>query len=393
MKLSDIACRKAKPKGKSYKIFDGGGLYLEVTPGGQRYWRLKYRILGKEKRLALGVYPATSLQEARDAREKAKKELEQHIDPSREKQQKKLTAKLKAALTFELVAREWHEKYFDTWSKNYAHEIMHRMQQDVFPYIGSCPVSELKVPVLLACIQKMEDRGAQEVARRTLQLCGQVIRYAVVTGRMERDISKDLKGALKKQVRSHFAAIEADELPELLRKLRQNEQRLYRQTLHLINLMMLTFVRTSELIGAKWSEINLENAEWIIPAERMKMRRPHVVPLSKQALKILHELKETTGKRELVFPSIAKPGKPMSNGTILMALRRMGYDKKMTGHGFRALAMSTIKEKLSYQHEVVDRQLAHAPRNSVDKAYDRAKYLPQRKKMMQDWADYIGSLT
>ena len=393
MSLSDTVCRNAKAKEKPYKLFDSGGLYLEVSPTGQRYWRLKYRIFNKEKRIALGIYPATSLVEAREEREKAKKLIKNHIDPSAERQEQKRIACLKATETFQKVAEDWHKHHYDSWSKKHADNILHRMKMDVFPRIGHYPISKLSAPVILSCLQKIEERGAQELARRALQMCGQVFRYAVVTGRAERDITPDLRGSLKKANKSHFAAIEIDELPKLLKKLHINERRLFRQTILLIRMMLLTFVRTSELIEATWDEINLEKAEWVIPAERMKMRKAHIVPLSEQVLSIIRELKEMNGNRHFIFPSIVKPLKPMSNGTILMALDRMGYRNKMTGHGFRALAMSTIKEKLGYQHEVVDRQLAHAPVSSVDRAYDRAKFLPQRKQMMQDWADYIDALS
>lgn len=297
MKLSDVTCRNAKPRDKAYKLFDGGGLYLEIMPTGQRYWRLKYRIHGKEKRLSLGAYPLHSLAEAREQRDKAKKALKINIDPSEEKRRQKHVAALEAAQTFELVAREWHKRNHGQWSKGHADNIIHRLEIDLFPSIGHYAVSKITAPVILSCLQKIEDRGAQEVARRTLSMCGQVCRYAVVTGRAERDVTRDLKGALKRQARSHFAAIDSEEMPNLLKKLKKNEGRLYKQTLQLIHLMMLTFVRTSELIGAQWSEINMDKAEWIIPEERMKMRKPHIVPLSQQALSILKELQETTGHR------------------------------------------------------------------------------------------------
>ncbi len=387
-----MLCRNAKPKAKSYKIFDAGGLYLEITPTGSRYWRLKYHILGKEKRLSLGAYPLTPLIEAREKRDKAKKSIERFIDPSLERQEEKRIAKVKAAQTFELVAREWHKLNFKTWSLSHANNIIYRLEKEVFPQIGHLPMTAITPPLIYACLQKIEDRGAHEMARRALQMCGQVFRYAVVTGRADTDMTRDLKGSLKKFTRGHFASIDVDELPALVRKINNNDARLFKQTTLTLKMMLLTFVRTSELIEATWDEFNFEKAVWNIPAERMKMREPHIVPLSKQTLEILEELKEMNGSRKYVFPSIFRPEKPTSNGAILSALKRLGYKNKMTGHGFRSLAMSTIKEKLGYQHEVVDRQLAHLPRSKIDKAYDRAKFLPQRKQMMQEWANYIDEL-
>ena len=392
MPLTDMLCRNAKPKAKPYKIFDGGGLYLEVMPTGSQHWRLKYRIHDKEKRLSLGPYPLTSLSEAREKRDKAKKSIERFVDPSLERKEEKRIAKLKAAQTFELVAREWHTRHYTTWSQRHADAILYRLEREVFPRIGHLPLTSITPPIIHACIQKIEDRGAQEMARRALQMCGQVFRYGVVTGRVDTDMTRDLKGSLKKFIRGHYASIEVDELPDLIKKINKNDARLFKQTILALKMMMLTFVRTRELIDATWDEFDFDKAVWSIPAHRMKMREPHVVPLAKQTVEILHELHSMNGRGKYVFPSIPRPNKPMSNCTILGGLKRLGYNGKMTGHGFRSLAMSAIKEKLSYQHEVVDRQLAHLPRNVVDKAYDRAKFLPQRKQMMQDWADYIDNL-
>ncbi len=392
MSLSDIACRNAKPKEKAYKIFDSGGLYLEITPNGTRLWRFKYRIHNKEKRLSLGAYPLTSLQEARDKRDKAKKSVEKFIDPSLERQEEKRQAKLKAADTFELIAREWHTKHYKTWCQSHANNILYRLEKEVFPEIGNLPITIITPPIIHACLEKIEDRGAQEMARRALQMIGQVFRYAVVTGRAETDMTRDLKGSLKKFVRKHYASIEVDELPKLIKAIDRNEARLYKQTIIGIKMLMLTFVRTSELIEATWDEFDLKKAVWQIPAHRMKMREPHVVPLAEQTLHLLSTLKGLNGSKTYLFPSISSRKPTISNCTILGGLKRLGYRGKMTGHGFRSLAMSAIKEKLGYQHEVVDRQLAHLPRSNIDKAYDRAKFLPQRKQMMQDWADYIDKV-
>jgi integrase len=392
MPLTNIKCNNAQPGAKPYRLSDSGGMYLEIMPNGSKYWRLKYRFNGKEKRLALGVYPRVSLAEAREAREKARKLLSGGADPSEVKKDKKKQASLNAENTFEALAREWHEHNKLRWTDNHAKTTLHRLEMDIFPEIGKRPVRDITPPQILEALRKIESRGAYEIARRAMQVCSQIFRYAVATGRMESDPTRDLKGALKPFRKGHYTALDAKDLPEFLNALNRNEQRLYPQTIRAVKLLMLTFVRTGELIGAKWDEINWEAKEWHIPAERMKMRKPHIVPLSKQVIAILKEQKEMTGQWEWIFPNLVRPKGHMSNNTILMALRRMGYQDKTTGHGFRALAMSTIKEKLGYRHEVVDRQLAHAPRNKVDAAYDRAQFLPERKKMMQHWADYLDAV-
>lgn len=392
MPLTHTGCKNARPAAKPYKLTDGGGLYLLVMPTGAKYWRLKYRHLAKEKHLALGVYPVTSLADAREARDTAKKQLAGGIDPGFAKKEDKRRARLGAENSFEVMAREWHENRRDGWSPRHADYILHRLELDVFPRIGPRPVADISAPELLDVIREIERRGALEIAKRALQVCGQVFRYSIATGRAMRNPAADLKGALKPSKPTHYAAIEARELPDLLRAMQANDARLYPQTRLAMRLLLLTFVRTSELINAVWSEFDLDEAEWLIPAGRMKMRSAHIVPLSKQALVLLKEQKMLTGRWEFVFPNLQNPKKPMSNATILRGLERMGYKGRMTGHGFRALAMTTIKEKLGYRHEVIDRQLAHAPRSKVDAAYDRAMFLSERRKMMQQWADYVDTL-
>lgn len=391
MPLSDMQCRTAKPKEKPYKLSDMEGLYLEVMPSSAKYWRLKYRIFGKEKRIALGVYPKTTLGDARKQKEKIKEGLRQGIDPALARLEEKQTAAYIHNQTFELIAREWHSNNVPQWDPRYAQTVMHRLEKYVFLEIGSYPVQLLKPIIVLACLQKIE-KTAPEMARRIKQLCSHVFKYAIATNRIESDVTYGLENALKKYKKGHFASIEVDELPELVKTLHNHKARLYRQTYLAISFMLLTFVRTSELIEAKWSEIDFEQAMWTIPADRMKMSLPHLVPLSRQALAILEELKAMNGKREYVFPSIPRPRNPMSKGTILVALKRMGYSKKMTGHGFRSLALGVLKEKLRYTHEVADRQLAHVPKNSTDRAYDRAKFLPDRIEMMQRYADYLEEI-
>ena len=389
MPLNDAICKNAKPEEKPRKLSDSGGLFLKIMPTGAKYWQWKYRLHGKEKLFSFGVYPEVTLGEAREKRDAARKLLASGVDPSLEKKNTQTLAKLNAENTFEALAREWYEIQKGRWTPRHAAYVLKRLQADVFPEIGASPIRDISPPQLLAALRKIEQRGAHEIAHRALQVSGQVFRYAIVTGRGERDVSADLKGALKPVKHGHFAAIDAKALPAFLDTLSRNDARLYSRTIAAIKLLMLTFVRTSELINARWEEFDLERGEWIIPAERMKMRNVHVVPLSRQALAILNELHLQTGQWGHVFPNQVEPRKSMSNNTVLKALERMGYKGEMTGHGFRALAMSTIKEKLGYRHEVVDRQLAHAPRDKIAAAYDRAQFLDERRKMMQEWADYL----
>lgn len=296
------------------------------------------------------------------------------------------------ANTFEKVAREWFENRKERWRPRYADEVITRLENDIFPQIGAYPIKEIEPPLLLQVIRKIEKRGAHELAKRQLQKCGEIFRYAIAEGKASRDPSQDIKEALKPVKKTHFAALDIKEIPEFLYAIECNDARLYRNTRNALKLIMLTFVRTSELIGARWEEIDFENKEWVIPAERMKMGKEHIVPLSRQALEILEDQREMAGRWPLVFPSSVKPQQAISNNTILGAIKRLGYQGRMTGHGFRALAMSAIKQELGYRHEVVDRQLAHTPKNKIDAAYDRADFLKERKKMMQEWADYLDAL-
>lgn len=393
MALTTTRCKNAKyESGGSNKLADGGGLFLHLMPSGAKVWRQKYRFGGKENTLTHGPYPTVSLLEARERREEARKTLLLGKDPAQVKKDQKITATINAAMTFELVAREWHDLNKDRWSKHYAADVINRLESGIFPHFGNYPIADVSTPQILDAMRRIERRGASEVARRTLQFCGQVFRYGIITGRLVRNPATDLRGALRPSKHEHFASIDTKELPEFLHVLETNDVRLYKQTRLAIRMLMLTFVRTRELIESKWAEFDIPNAQWIIPAERMKMRRPHIVPLSKQAVAAIKELQELNGQREFVFASEARPRQHMSNNTILFALKRLGYQGRMTGHGFRALAMTTIKEKLKYRHEVVDRQLAHAPANKVDAAYDRAAFLEEREKMMQDWADYLDKV-
>lgn len=394
MPLTAINCKSAAPSSKAYKLSDEKGLYLEIMPNGSKYWRMKYRFLGKEKKLAFGVFPEVTLAEAREKRDNARKLLSQGTDPSAYKQELRHLAEINAQNTFELLAREWHSKNIAKWTDKHGQDILVRLEKDIFPEIGHIPTRDLTAPRLLTAIQKMEKRGAHELARRARGTCEQILAYGIGTGRTDRNVAQDLRGTLEAFKRGNYATIDTDELPEFISKLEKNEARLYPQTIRATKLLMLTFVRTSELINATWDEFDFTKKSWNIPAERMKMRRPHLVPLSAQVIELLKQQREETNgiNTPYVFPNQTEPKRPMSNATILGGIKRLGYKGKMTGHGFRALAMSTIKEKLGYRHEVIDLQLAHAKKNKIDAAYDRAKFIEDRTKMMQEWADYIQKL-
>ena len=398
--LTDIQPRNAKAKDKPYKLADGGGLYLLVNTDGAKYWRMDYRFNNVRRTLAFGKYPLVSLADARDKRTAAKKLLENGIDPSQDKKEKARVAAEKDANTFEKLAREWHANRLPTWSEVTARDTIRRLELDIFPEIGQMPIGSIKHQHMIAALRKIEARGAHEIAHQLKTTCARVFSYANQHGIENINPAADMRDVLKPVRPGHFAAITADELPAFLDAMNKNDARLYKPTRTALRLMMLLFVRTSELIETPWSEINLETGEWIIPWQRMKRgkltvnpdKTDHHVCMSRQALELLRELHALTGGNKWVFPNQRDPGKPMSNGAILMALKRMGYQNKMTGHGFRALAMSTIKEHLGYRHETVDRQLAHAQKDKVAAAYDRAMFLTERKKMMQDWADYLDAI-
>jgi integrase len=392
MSLTDTQCKSAKPKVKAYKLGDSQGLYLHVMPNGAKYWRWRYRFFNKQKLLAIGVYPEVSLQEAREARDKAKKLLASGADPSFTKQQRKQIAALNAENTFEAIAREWHSNHLELWSSNYAKNVLHRLDVDIFPSLKGRPISAITPLELMNVLKKIERRGVGEIAHRLLAVCGQIFRYAIATERSEKNPAADLKGALKPRVKSHFAALDIKDIPAFVHKLDNNDACLHISTRHAVKLMLHTFVRTSELINAEWTEFDFEGYEWIIPAERMKMRVAHIVPLSRQVAELFKAQKEVAGNSIYVFPNRNHPKKTMSNNTILKALSLLGYKGKATGHGFRALAMTAIKEKLGYRHEVVDRQLAHGQKDKVAAAYDRAQFLDERVKMMQEWSDYLDAI-
>jgi integrase len=389
MPLTDVALRNAKPKESPYKLADEKGLYLLVKPEGARYWRLKYRHVGKENGLALGVYPEVSLAEAREARDEARKLLKRGIDPSADRKERRRAAAVAAVSTFEAVAREWIESQAGRWTERHMGKVLLSLEADIFPDLGARPINEITAPVLLSVMRKVEARGALDTASRLLQRTGAVFRYGIVTGRCERNPAADLRGALKVRKRENHASLPAAELPELLRKMESYDGHL--QTRLALKLLTLTFVRTGELRAAEWSEFDLDAALWRIPASRMKMKAEHLVPLSRQAIEAVEALRPLTGRGELLFPNQARPEKPMSENTILYALYRMGYHSRATGHGFRSTA-STILNEMGFNHDAIERQLAHTERNKVRGAYNKAEHLPERIDMMQTWADYLDSL-
>ena len=397
MPLTDRALRSAKPQSKTVKLFDGGGMYLEINPGGGKWWRWKYRYTGKEKRLSLGVYPDVSLKAAREKRDAARRQLAAGIDPGEARKAEKLAQA--GAESFEVIAREWHAKFSPGWVASHGDRIMRRLEMDVFPWLGKRPIADIRAPELLAALRRIESRGAQETAHRAMQNCGQVFRYAVATGRAERDPTGDLRGALPPPKEKHHASIiEPKRIGALLRAIDDYEG--YYVTKCALRLAPLVFVRPGELRQAQWPEIDLEKGEWRIPGERMKMREQHIVPLSSQAVEILRELEPLTNRGiearpnapRFVFPSARSRERAMSNNAVLAALRRMGYAKdEMTGHGFRSMA-STLLHEQGWNHQVIERQLAHAERNAVSAAYNFAEHLPERRRMMQAWADYLDAL-
>lgn len=390
MSLTDTAIRNAKPQSKPYKMTDGRGMYLLVNKAG-KYFRIDYRFAGKRKTLALGVYPEVKLAEARVKRDEARKMITNGIDPCQARKVQKSILIEQSKNSFEAIAREWHGKYASNWADSHAKKIIRRFELYIFPWLGSRSIAEITPPELLAVLRKIESKGILETAHRAQQNCGQVFRYAIATGRAERDPSADLRGALTPAKHRRLATItDPKKIGELLRAIDGYEGTPVAKSA--LKLAPLVFVRPGELRHAEWEEVDFEKAEWRIPAEKMKMKDPHIVPLSTQAVDILDEIQPITGKGRYVFPSIRTHSRPMSNNTVLAALRRMGYAKdEMSGHGFRAMA-STLLHEQGWLSDIIERQLAHAERNSIKAAYNYAKHLPERRKMMQDWADYLDDL-
>lgn len=392
-KLTNIECKNAKynPSGKGNKLSDGAGLILYVKENG-KYWHLNYRFLNKQKTISLGVYPNISLLEARERRTEAKKMIALGKDPSEIKKIQKQILKTGYDNNFESLARKWHETNQHTWKKEHADNILKRFEANIFPIIGKRPIKDLTAPEVLAAVEKVQDRGNHDLAHRMLQMCSKVFRFAVARGLCDRDLTVDLRGALQTVKSENRAYLQEKQLPEFLNKLERYELNYGGKTLTRLafQLLILTFVRSGELRGAKWQEINFDKAEWRIPAERMKMREVHIVPLSKQSIAILKELKEFTGNNTFgyIFPSQKEPNRIMSENTFLRAIKVLGYKDITTAHGFRSTA-STILHENGFESSWIERQLAHGERNQVKAAYDHSEHLANRKTMMQWWGDYV----
>ncbi len=391
MALTDVKIKNAKPKEKPYKLADEKGLYLLINPNGSKLWKCKYRFLNKEKKLSFGAYPDVTLAQSREKRDEARKQLADDIDPGILKNSIKRSKQLAAGNSFEAIAREWHAKFTPRWTLEHSKRTLIRLEQNIFPWVGKRPIIEVTAPEILSALRRIESRGAIETAHRVHQLCGQIFRYAIASGRAERDISADLKGALAPVKKKHHASIiDPTEIGKLLRAI--DDYIGFFITKCALQLAPLFFVRPGELRKAEWLEFNFETAEWRIPANKMKMRVMHIVPLSTQAIAILKSLQAYSGDYQYVFPGIRTKTRPMSENTVLAALRRLGYSPdEMTGHGFRSMA-STLLNEQGWNRDAIERQLAHAERNNIRAAYNYAEYLPERRNMMQSWADYLDEL-
>jgi integrase len=399
-KLTDPAIRNAKPQAKPYNLPDGGGLGLEVQPSGAKWWRLRFRVDGKERMLSLGTHPEVSLKDARERREQVRRDLAAGIDPSAKRKAEKETRTELAANTFEAVAREWHKAVHTAKvSEGHAARNLLRLEQDAFPWFGALPIADITAPKLLEALRKVEARGAIETAHRVRQVCGQVFRYGIATGRCERDPAADLRDTLQPVIVTHHAAIlDPKQVGALLRAF--DDYQGMPTTRAALKLAPLVFLRPGELRQAEWAEFDLDAGMWTIPAARMKRTKqqkvsgaPHLVPLSSQAVAILRDLEPLTGRGRYLFPSPRGATRPMSENGVLSALRRMGYGKdEMSGHGFRAMARTLMAERLNIPEAVIEAQLAHAVKDSLGRAYNRTEFVEQRRQMMQRWADYLDSL-
>ena len=390
MALSNTQIQKAKPDTKNYRLYDEKGLYIEVTPAGGKLWRLKYRFGGKEKRLALGAYPAISLKAAREARDSARALLANQIDPGEHKKTQRAAQVTHAEDTFEAIAREWHAGKSRAWSAIHAKNVMARLEHNVFPWIGKRAIAEITVPEMLKLLRRIEERGAHETAHRVQGNCSEVYSYAIATGRAERNIVLDLRGALQPVVKTHLPAItEPKRVGELLRMIDGYQGTPAVETA--LKLAPLVFLRPGELRTAEWDAIDLNNAEWRFTVSKTKTE--HIVPLATQALVILESLQPITGRGQYVFPGARQPRRPMSDNAVLAALRRMEIPKEeMCGHGFRAMARTILDEELGFRPDIIEHQLSHTVKDPLGRAYNRTSHLEYRKKMMQAWADYLDTL-
>ncbi len=399
--LTDTQIRRAKALEKPLKLYDGAGLYLEILPTGAKFWRFRYRQSnGKENSLTFGAYPQLTLAEARTQRENARKLMKDGCDIGQQKARVRRQQAADAAQTFQALAIEWHTVKTKSWTAQYATNVLHRLKADIFPDIGKAPIADVTHRELINVLRKIESRGAHEVAKRNKAVCAQIFSYAIQVGAAQRNPVTDMRDVLQLVTPGNFPAISSDQLPAFLSAMRANAVCMHPTTRIGLQLLMLVFVRTSELIETPWSEMTPGSDSWTIPWQRMKLgkrhlnpiKKDHFVPLSRQAIALIEELRHLTGGGKYMFPNLRDHGRTMSNNAFLKAIERMGYKGDMSGHGFRALAMSTIKERLGYRHEVVDRQLAHVHKDKVTRAYDRAEFIDERRIMMQAWADYIDSV-
>lgn len=389
MPLTDIKVKSAKPTDKAYKLTDGGGMYLLVKPNGSKYWRLKYRFVGKEKMLSIGVYPDVSLADARQKRDEARKVLAAGGDPGEVKKADKLAQKLSIENTFEAIAREWHRQKADRWSLRYRDEIIDTFEKDIFPYLGRRPIAEIKPMELLETLRRLEKRGALEKMRKVRQRCGEVFRYAIVTGRAEYNPAPDLATALATPKKTHFPFLTTEEIPYFIRDLAGYTGSVITKTA--TQIIMLTGVRTQELRFARWQDIDFEKRLWEIPPEVMKMKRPHIVPLSEQVVELFQSLKPITGMYPLVFIGRNDRTKPISKESVNQVIELLGYKGRLTGHGFRH-TMSTILHEQGFNSAWIETQLAHVDKNAIRGTYNHAHYLEGRREMMQWYGDYISKM-
>jgi integrase len=387
MPLTDLAARRAAAKDKDYKLAAEKGLYLLVKANGAKYWRMKYRFAGKEKTLSFGVYPEVTMAEATEKRDAARKFIRDGIDPSMEKKKAKLQRHTDSNNSFEALAREWIALKAKTWAPRHTERVTRSLELDIFPFIGNIPISQIDSPLLRTVLRPIENRGALEIAARVRQRCSTVFRYAMVLGACTTDPADPLKVVMQPPVRTHFPALTAEEMPAFLQKIKHYNCTL--QTRIAIRLLMLTFVRTSDLIEARWDEIDYDAQLWSIPATRMKEKRAHFIPLPTQAIESLHQLQSVTGRCGIIFPKRGSSREPMSNSTILRVIERIGYKGLMTGHGFRTVASSTLNESGLFDFDAIERQLSHKDKDEVRAAYNRAKYIDERRRMMQWWADTV----
>jgi integrase len=399
--LTDARCRGIKPApNKALKVFDGGGFFLEVRPTGAKLWRLKYRFFGKEKLLALGSYPDRSLADARVAATEAKRLVASGVDPSAKRKTDRLLRHVAIANTLEGVGREWHEKFSPTWVASHSSKVLIRLEKNVFPWLGARPISEVEPCEILAVLRRMEERGILDTARRVRQYLGSIYRYAITTGRARHDVSADLKGAVPAPTRNHYATMtDPVQIGALLRAIDCYEGSMVTRTA--LALAPMLFCRPGELRGMEWSELDLEKSIWKLPPARQKLKKAgklsnktgdHSVPLSTQAVRLLRELQPLTGSSDFVFPSERVRTRSMSDGTVNAALRRLGFSKEqITGHGFRHMA-STLLNEQGWSADAIECQLSHNDGDLIRGTYNRAKYLPERQKMMQAWADYLDLL-